>query len=176
MMSPGGGDVTSSFPHPDDYDPIAPLAVVMGALSALQRPFFDNMVAFTAALVFLVAAAVAILVLVVVSVVRFVVDVFVYAVHFWLGRTRTETKNGSSAEFVDGKTVSSLGAGSTGVRAKVESQDRLDGLADCCRPIVTCPPVPPFLLVEVFFEPHERQSRMKQGIRIYKEDRRNRRN
>jgi hypothetical protein len=67
---------------------IAALAVVMGAISALQSPFFDNMVAFTAALVFLVAAAVAILALLVVSVVRVVIDVLVYAVHFWLGRMR----------------------------------------------------------------------------------------
>jgi phosphatidylglycerophosphate synthase len=67
---------------------IAALALVMGALNALRLPFFDNMIAFTAALIFLVSAAVAILVLVVFFVVRVVVDLFACAVYFWRGRTR----------------------------------------------------------------------------------------
>jgi hypothetical protein len=67
---------------------IAAAALVMGALSTLRYPFFDNMIAFTAALVFLVAAAVGILVLVVISVVRVVVDLLACAVDFWSGRTR----------------------------------------------------------------------------------------
>ena len=39
---------------------------------------------------------------------------------------------------------------------------RGDGLADCCRPIVISPPLPPVLLVDVSLEPHQKQSRMKQ--------------
>jgi hypothetical protein len=66
---------------------VASLAVVMGALSALQRPFFDNMIAFTAAIVFLVASVLGILVLVVVFVARVVVDFFSLAVDSWRGRT-----------------------------------------------------------------------------------------
>ncbi len=76
---------------------IAALAVVMGALSALRLPFFDNMVAFTAAVVFLAAATVAFLVavivflarflgLVVVAIARVVVDLFACAVDSWGGR------------------------------------------------------------------------------------------
>jgi hypothetical protein len=65
---------------------IAALAVVMGALSALRLPFFDNMIAFTAAVLFLVAAAVGILLLVVVSVVALVVDLLECTVYLWRGQ------------------------------------------------------------------------------------------
>jgi hypothetical protein len=65
---------------------IAALAVVMGALSALQRPFFDNMVAFTAALVFVVAAGVGSLALAGVVIARIVTDLFALAVHSWRSR------------------------------------------------------------------------------------------
>jgi hypothetical protein len=67
---------------------IAAAALVMGALSTLRHPFFNNMIAFTAALVFLVAAGVGTLVLVVASVVRVVFDFLACAVNFWSGRTR----------------------------------------------------------------------------------------
>ena len=67
---------------------IAALALVMGALNALRLPFFDNMIAFTAAVVFLVAAAVALLGLVVVLVVRVLVDLFAYAVDSSRRRTQ----------------------------------------------------------------------------------------
>jgi hypothetical protein len=74
---------------------IALLALMMGALSTLRYPFFENMIAFTAALVFLVAAAVSALALVVVSVVRFVVDLFAYALDFCLGRIRLRQFSGT---------------------------------------------------------------------------------
>jgi hypothetical protein len=67
---------------------IAALAVVMGAITTLRYPFFDHMIAFTAAVVFLVGAAVGVLVLAVVSTVRVIVDLIAYAVDFLRGRTR----------------------------------------------------------------------------------------
>jgi hypothetical protein len=67
---------------------IAALALVMGALRALRLPFFDNMIAFTAAVIFLVAAAVALLALVIVFVVRVFVELFAYAVDSWRSRTQ----------------------------------------------------------------------------------------
>jgi hypothetical protein len=67
---------------------IAALAGVMGAITTLRYPFFDHMIAFTAAVVVLVGAAVGALVLVVVSTVRVIVNLVAYAVDFLRARTR----------------------------------------------------------------------------------------
>ncbi len=67
---------------------IASLAVLMAMVKALRGPFFENMVMFTAAVVFLAAATVVFLVAVILFLIALVRDLFAFAVYFWRGRTR----------------------------------------------------------------------------------------
>ncbi len=67
---------------------VASLAVGMAMVKALRGPFFENMVMFTAAVVFLAAATVVFLVSVIVFLVAVVRDLCAFAAHFWRCRTR----------------------------------------------------------------------------------------
>jgi hypothetical protein len=78
---------------------IAAFAVLLVLLKSLTQPFFDNMIAFTAAVILIVSATVALLVVVIrflaiaiVDVIRFlaiaIVDVFAIAAGLWRGRTQ----------------------------------------------------------------------------------------
>jgi hypothetical protein len=67
---------------------IAVLGVLMAMVRALMGSFFDNMVMFTAAVIFVAAATVSLLLVVIGFLVNVVVDLFAFAVDSWRGRTR----------------------------------------------------------------------------------------
>ncbi len=67
---------------------IAVLAVLMAMVRALMGSFFDNMVMFTAAVVFIAAATVGCLLLAIVFLFKVAVELCAFAVDFWRGRTR----------------------------------------------------------------------------------------
>ncbi len=67
---------------------VAVLAMLMGAQRALTGPFFDNMIVFTATVVFLAAAAFGFLLVLIYFLVAAVVHLLAFAVGFCRGRTR----------------------------------------------------------------------------------------
>jgi hypothetical protein len=77
---------------------VAAVAALLVALRSLTHPFFDNMEAFAATVVFLAGATVVFLGAVIVFVFRLIANLFAFAADSWRGQTRRrQFANGQSS-------------------------------------------------------------------------------